>query len=167
MKHLLLPSAWLLAAASLAPALTSCGSPKTAFSADEPIVLQNKDGIAIKGYDPVAYFTDNAAVRGLPSLTAAFGGATYCFSNEANRNLFLGSPSHYAPAYGGWCAWALANGNGSLVPIDPRSFLVEDERLYLFYDGWEANTRRMWLKSIRPGDKGRADQNWSRMRGGR
>ena len=161
------PRTWVLLACTLIPTLTSCGSPKTGFSSDEPLVLQSKEGLAIKGYDPVTYFTDNEAVRGVSSITATYEGATYSFTTEANRRLFLSSPSRYVPAYGGWCAWAVATGEGSLVPVNPRSFLIEEGRLFLFYDSWLADTRRSWLRGARSGLRSRGDKNWNRMRNAR
>ena len=84
---------------------------------------------AIDGYDPVAYFTRDAAVRGSPDITAQWNGAEWRFSTEAHREAFLENPERYAPRYGGFCALGMAHGGH--VPTDPRAFTVWNDALYL------------------------------------
>ena len=93
-----------------------------------PVNLSQGD-IAIKGHDPVAYFTQSAAVPGSPEFTASHDGATYRFASAENRDTFLADPARYAPAYGGFCAFGLAY--GQKVDIDPEAFAVVDGTLYL------------------------------------
>jgi len=118
------------------------------------------DGVAIHGYDPVAYHVDGAAVRGDPAIAAEHAGATWRFASEANREKFRAGPERYAPAYGGWCAWAMAD--GEFVDVDPASFLIEDGRLLLFYDGIWGDTRAMWREEPKPAQ---ADAAWGGLRG--
>ena len=115
------------------------------------------DRIGISGYDPVAYFTDNAAVKGRRGLDAVHDGVTYRFANAANRNRFAANPSRYAPQFGGFCAYAVAN--GYTAKIDPEAFSVVDGRLYLNYS---KRVRSLWSKDI-PGHIARGDANWPQL----
>lgn len=114
----------------------------------------DNNGVAIKGYDPVAYFTQDAPVEGSSEFTAEHDGATYQFSSAENRDLFVANPAKYAPVYGGYCAYAVAQ--GSLAPIDPAAYSVVDDKLYLnFSKGIQAR----WNKDI-PGFIAKGDANW-------
>ena len=90
-------------------------------------------------------------------------GATFRFASAEHRDAFVADPARFAPAYGGWCAWAIADGEGALVEVDPESFLIQDGRLLLFYDGWFADTRGMWLAEDTLVLGERADANWQRL----
>ncbi len=90
------------------------------------------NGVAISGYDPVAYFTANKAVRGDPAFTAQYAGATYRFASAADRDLFTADPARYVPQFGGFCAYGTAEGHKA--PIDPEAFTIVDGKLYLNYN---------------------------------
>ncbi len=90
-------------------------------------------GVAIKGYDPVAYFTQNQAVQGSKQFTVDHNGATYYFTNAKHQSNFKADPGKYAPVCGGYCAFAVAK-MGALVPSDPKTFKIRDGKLYLFYN---------------------------------
>lgn len=96
---------------------------------------------AINGHDSVAYFTQNAPVKGLDANTFDYKGAKWKFSSAANLELFKANPEKYAPQYGGYCAYGVAN--DSLVKVDPSQFSVVDGKLYLNYD---ASIQKDWLK---------------------
>ncbi len=96
---------------------------------------------AINGYDSVAYFTQNAPVKGVDAHTFEYKGAKWKFSTAANLELFKGNPDKYAPQYGGYCAFAVAK--NSLAKVDPTQFSVHDGKLYLNYD---ASIQKDWLK---------------------
>jgi hypothetical protein len=115
-------------------------------------------GLAIRGTDPVAYFTDGAARRGDPAIRLAHGGVDWLFASEANRTAFAADPDRFAPQYGGWCAWAMAE--GYLAPIDPDQWRIVEGRLYL---NASARVQRRWLGDS-PGFIARADANWPRLR---
>ena len=118
-------------------------------------------GIAIQQYDPVAYFTQNKAVKGSASFISNFQGATYYFSSAANKGLFDKNPTQYEPAYGGWCAYAMGK-DASKVDIDPKTFKIENGRLFLFYNSWGINTLPKWEENhakLFPS----AEENWSKM----
>lgn len=89
----------------------------------------NKAGVAIEGYDPVAYFKENKAVKGDSKFTARHEGADYYFSSEANQNAFKDNPNEFKPQYGSFCAYAVSR--NKLRPIDPTIFQIVDGRLFL------------------------------------
>ena len=88
-------------------------------------------GVAISGYDPVAYFTEDAAILGDPRYELQWGGVTWYFSSAANRDVFAGNPETYAPLFGGHCAMAMARGH--LSKGNPQIFRIAGGRLMLFY----------------------------------
>ncbi len=116
--------------------------------------LNLANGVAIQGYDPVAYVTQDAAVAGDASITADYQGATYRFVSTENRDAFVGSPERYAPQYGGFCAYAVSQ--GYTAPIDPQAFSVVDDKLYL---NFSKGVRSRWAKDI-PGNIKKGDANW-------
>jgi YHS domain-containing protein len=107
----------------------------------------NKAGLALEGYDPVSYFRPDAAkqgpIKGNPKFQAKQDDAIYYFSSELNQQEFLKNPSKYVPAFGGWCAYAVAE-KKTKFEVDTKSFLIQDGRLLLFYKGFLADTRDKW-----------------------
>jgi len=97
----------------------------------EQIVIDPHSGLAISGYDPVAYFVDKTAVPGRGDLEYAFAGGVWRFHNEGNRAAFMTDPQVYMPRFGGYDPVHLAR--GVAVPGDPRLWYLAHERLYLFY----------------------------------
>ena len=116
------------------------------------------DGIAIQGYDPVAYFKQHKAVKGKKENTIAVDGVTYYFSTPENREAFRKSPVTYEPQYGGWCAYAMG-AKGEKVSIDPGTYKIIDNKLYLFYNRFFNNTLKDWNKD-EVNLKTKADANW-------
>ena len=86
-------------------------------------------GLAMRGYDPVAYFTDGKPTRGDWQITASHNGATYRFASESNRDAFMADPAAYIPAYGGYCAFGTAM--GFKFDGDPNVWKIVDNKLYL------------------------------------
>lgn len=115
-------------------------------------------GVAIQGYDPVAYFAQGKAIKGNKQFAASAEGVLYYFSSAANKDLFLKDYKKYEPQYGGWCAYAMGATNEK-VEIDPETFKIIDGKLYLFYHTWSNNTLTKWNKD-EPGLKSNADKNW-------
>lgn len=115
------------------------------------------NGIAIKGYDPVAYFTAGAPQRGKKDITSKHQGATYRFASAENKALFDANPAKYAPAYGGYCAYGVAQ--GYKVKIEPDQFKIVGGKLYLNYD---ARVQSTWVKDI-PGYIKTADNKWPKL----
>ena len=122
----------------------------TAASAAEPINTLERSGffgykpkgIAIRGFDTVAYFTESKPVRGKESLATQWNGATWLFSKQEHLDLFAANPEQYAPQYGGYCAYGVAIDN--LVKIEGDLWDIVDGKLYLnynknFQEKWRAN----------------------------
>lgn len=121
-------------------------------------VNTDKSGVAISGYDPVAYFSQTKALKGSPQITASHAEATYQFTSQANRDAFLANPDRYAPVYGGYCAYGVANGHK--VNVDPEAFRVVDGRLYLNYS---KGVQQKWLADVH-GNIAKAEANWPKLR---
>jgi YHS domain-containing protein len=112
--------------------------------------------VAIKGYDPVAYFTVGKATIGNPSITTNWLGAEWHFASTANRDLFIANPISYAPQYGGHCADGMAYVSTAVtINIDPTAWSVIDGKLYLSYDAGSAKDLAEGAGLI-----GKADTNW-------
>jgi len=109
---------------------------------------------AVGGYDPVAYFRQNKAVKGHKSYQWVYKDAEWLFSSAENLALFKQDPERYAPAYGGYCAWAMAQ--GIFASSDPKIWAIIDDRLFLNYD---QEIQDLWEKDI-AGFIGKADQQW-------
>lgn len=120
-----------------------------------------ENGVAIQGYDPVAYFTQNKAVKGEKKFSASAEGVIYYFSNAANKALFIKDYKKYEPQYGGWCAYAMG-ANNEKVEIDPETFKIVDGKLYLFYHTWTNNTLTKWNADEKK-LKINADKNWLKL----
>ncbi len=115
-------------------------------------------GAAIQGYDPVAYFTENKAIKGTKQFSATVEGVPYYFATAQNKATFLTDPKKYEPQYGGWCAYAMGL-DGSKVSIDPATFKVLNGKLYLFYHTRSTNTLTKW-NADENHLKTKADKNW-------
>ncbi len=113
-----------------------------------------KDGLALHGYDPVAYFTTGAPAQGRAEFSTNWNGATYRFASAANRDAFAAHPETFAPQYGGYCAMGVAG--GAKFDIDPSAWRIENGRLYLNKD---KRTQTMWLRDV-PGNIVKADSKW-------
>lgn len=101
---------------------------------------------AIKGYDPVAYFLKQRAVKGSKAFAWTEEGILYYFSSSQNRDIFKKNPGIYEPQYGGWCAYAMGE-SGEKVTIDPETFKIVNGKLLLFYNRFFNNTLKSWNKN--------------------
>ena len=112
---------------------------------------------AIKGYDPVAYFSESKAVKGNSAFKYKWMDATWRFHNQQNRDLFAANPEKYAPQYGGYCAYAVSQND--TAGIDPNQFTIINDKLYLNYN---QSINEQWTK-----DRNQyiidADKNWPRL----
>ena len=118
--------------------------------------LQNldKNNLAIQGYDPVAFFTENKAIKGKPEFKSSHEGAMYLFASAENKKLFEKEPSKYRPAFGGFCAFGVSR--NKLVEIDPEAFQIVDGHLLLQYS---KGVRNDFNKDVH-GNLAKANQNW-------
>lgn len=126
----------------------------------EDFVNVDKSGVAIGGYDPVAYF-DGAPMKGDARYAGEWQGATWYFASPANRDTFLAEPEKYAPQYGGWCAYGAAKGYAA--EVDPAdAWTIYKGKLYL---NWDAAVKRDWSKDI-PGYLAQSEANWRTIKAG-
>lgn len=120
----------------------------------------SNNGLAIQGYDAVAYYLDHKAIKGNPALSLHFEGITYYFSSQQHKDAFRAAPSKFEPQFGGWCAYAMGS-SGEKVDIDPETFKIVNGKLYLFYNRYFNNTLKTWNK-----DEARllnkANENWTK-----
>ncbi len=170
--------AWAQPDATPAPSATPADAPKGEaekkpnpdpnLSRDVAHYNLEKGKPAAQGYDVVAYFgtagdgKDGKPVKGEERFAYTYRGATYWFATAKNKDLFASAPAAFEPAYGGWCAFAMAD--GKKVEIDPKSYLISDGRLYLFYKDFFTDTRSKWVKKemeLNP----RADAAWKKISG--
>ncbi len=131
------------------------GSTSFAFAL-EP-VYSDFLGKAIRGYDPVAYFSQAKAVKGSSDFKFEWNEATWHFSSQDNLNLFKSNPDKYAPQYGGYCAWAVSK--GYTAKIDPNAWHIFEDKLYLNYS---KSVQQTWQQDI-PGNVTKADMNWPKL----
>ena len=114
----------------------------------------NNKGVAIEGYDPVAYFTDNKPVKGDSEFSAEYNGATYWFVSAEHQRLFNSQSQKYAPQYGAFCGYAVSI--GKLRPVDPKIYQIENGRLILQHT---KEAYHLFNKDLKTSIE-KADQNW-------
>ena len=143
MKKLLLVTITLLAAARLA-------------AAGEALNI-DQNGLALQGYDPVGYFTDNKPVKGDSKFTAIYKGGTYQFASAAHKKAFEKNPAKYAPQFGGFCGYAASI--NKLAPIEVEYFQVLHGRLVMQHNekAW-----KLWHQDVE-GNLKKADANWPKL----
>ncbi|MCO5151602.1 MULTISPECIES: YHS domain-containing (seleno)protein [unclassified Shinella] len=141
----LIPTVVCLASV-LSPALAKAGE------------VFSKEGVAINGYDAVAYFTEGGPVKGASAFSAPYKGAIFHFSTAANREAFLRDPVRYVPQYGGYCAYGTAK--GYKAPTEPQAFSIVDGKLYLNYND---DIKALWSKDTK-GYIQKADENWGEVK---
>ncbi len=130
-----------------------------AYAKENPVYSHKKSG-AIKGTDPVAYFSlqpGDKAVKGNKNISHEWQGATWYFSSEKNRDLFIQAPEKYAPQYGGYCSYAVAK--GYTAKIDPNAWTIVNDKLYLNYS---KGVQKKWNKK-RDEFIQKANSNWPKV----
>lgn len=130
------------------------GFSNAAHAAKPEVYTSVLSNMGAGGYDVVAYFDQAAPVKGAAEFKTEYKGAEWRFSSAANLEKFAASPETYAPQYGGYCAWAAAQ--GYTAPGNPKFWSVVDGKLYLNYDG---KVQADWLKDV-PGFIVKANANW-------
>jgi len=139
--------------------ILSCVVPLAAQAREPEIFTGLVRGVAVAGYDPVAYFAERKPVKGKAAISYQWKGASWRFSNEKNRDAFKAAPEKYAPQYGGYCAYAVSQ--GATAKAEPTAWTIVDGKLYLNYDkgvrkSWEDN-KASYIKA--------ADKNWPKVLG--
>lgn len=143
----------LLIAAAMAFAVPAA-LPGAAMAAKPPVYTAPLSDVAVGGYDVVAYFTQGKPVKGDKAFQTEWKGAEWRFSSAANLAKFKANPAAYAPQYGGYCAWAVAQ--GYTASGDPQQWKIVGGKLYLNYN---ADIQSKWSKDI-PGLIRKGDGNW-------
>ncbi len=118
------------------------------------LVLKTRDGLALQGYDPVAYFTDNKPVKGNAKFTSEYEGANYRFASAEHKTQFDAAPAKYAPAYGGYCGYAASI--GKVRPANPLVWSIVDGQLIVQHTQGAAD---LWARDV-AGNKMKADKYW-------
>lgn len=137
----------LLLGLTLAAPLAAQGPPATPVNVDA-------QGLALHGYDAVAYFTEGRAVAGTAQFEHAWSGARWRFASAANRDRFAKAPEQYAPQFGGYCAWAVSR--NYTADIDPKAFAVVNGKLYVNYSSF---VQARW-RLDRDGNITKGHANW-------
>jgi YHS domain-containing protein len=137
-------SAFLLA---LGFALSVSAQTKTLLNLD-------KSGVAIQGYDPVAFFTEHKPVMGKPEFTSRADGATYQFVSKEHKELFDKEPAKYEPLFGGYCAYGVSR--DKLAPVEVDAYQIIDGKLYMQYN----KSIRDSFNEDQKGNLNKANQNW-------
>ena len=125
---------------------------------DAAAVNKTWRGVAIKGYDPVAYFAAGKPMKGSADHEFEWGGAKWRFASSEHKDLFAANPEKYAPQYGGYCAWAVSN--NYTAPVDPEAWKVADGKLYLNYNH---DVQVNWEKEM-AANIAKADEHWPELR---
>lgn len=145
-RHLLVAVGFALAATAGA----------VSASADDSVNTGYFGGVAIMGYDPVAYFTENRPVKGSEEFAYEWLGTPWHFANSRHREMFMNEPVKYAPQYGGYCAGEVAFNSSVTVNVDPEGFKIIDGKLYLIYDKRNADYFADHANELVP----KGDANW-------
>lgn len=125
-----------------------------ARAGDHHALIYSRDGVALAGYDTVAYFTVGKAIRGRPEFAVMWRGAIWRFTSGRNLQAFEANPWAYAPQFGGYCAYGMARGHAT--GTDPLAWHIVDDRLYLIHT---PDLLSIWMRA--PEDFiHRANANW-------
>jgi YHS domain-containing protein len=143
----------LFTSSKCATLILSLGLAASAFAGKADPVYSDS-GLAIRGYDPVAYYQDSRPVKGASQFAYRWMGATWLFASAENRDRFQAEPLRYAPQYGGYCAYGVSQGH--TVSIDPEAWRIVDSKLYLNYS---KDVQKKWVEDV-PGNIQKADRNW-------
>ena len=124
------------------------------MAGNKALINLDKNGLALQGYDPVAFFAENKPIKGSPDFKSSYQGATYLFASAENKLRFEKEPAKYEPAFGGFCAFGVSR--NKLVEIDPEAFQIVDGRLLLQYS---KGVRDDFNKDPK-GNLAKANANW-------
>src|SRR6516165_8373493 len=124
------------------------------FAQTKTLLNLDKSGVAIQGYDPVAFFTDHKPVKGDPKFLTKRNGAIYFFASKEHKEAFNADPTKYEPVFGGYCAYGVSR--NKLVEIDVDAFQIVDGKLLLQY----SKGVRDDFNKDRNGNLAKADANW-------
>lgn len=138
----------------LSALLLALGLALSASAQTKTLLNLDKAGVAIQGYDPVAFFTDHHPVTGKPEFASKYNGATYEFASQEHKALFDKEPAKYEPAFGGYCAYGVSR--NKLVSVDVEAFQIVDGKLLLQY----SKSVRATFNGDPKANLSKANQNW-------
>jgi len=147
------PIGWILSIALACLAVCIARPARSAESAPVP-AIDATHGVALEGYDAVAYFLDHRPIRGIDAYSHTWSGVVWKFASAEHRDLFAADPARYAPQYGGYCAFAVAN--RTTAHGSPKQWAVVNDRLFLNNNPL---AKKLWDRD-RPGHIQAGDQNW-------
>jgi YHS domain-containing protein len=124
------------------------------FGQNKTLLNLDRQGIAIQGYDPVAFFTQNRPVKGRPEFESKYNGARYLFASADDKSTFDANPAKYEPQFGGFCAYAASQNH--TAPVKIEAFQIVNGRLLMQYD---LGVRKEFNKDTQ-GNLQKADKNW-------
>src|SRR5215475_3926604 len=124
------------------------------FGQTKTLLNLDKQGVAIQGYDPVAFFTQNKPVKGRPEFESKYNGARYLFASAEDKAAFDANPAKYEPQFGGFCAYAVSEGH--TAPVKIEAFMIVNGRLLMQYD---LDIKKTFEKDPQ-GRLAKADKNW-------
>lgn len=127
--------------------------------AEEPVYTSRWNNLAVQGYDPVAYFTAGEPTKGSEEFSTLYNGAEFRFASQENLDTFLDDPEAFAPQYGGYCAWAIAD--GKYAKGNAKNWTIMDGKLYLNYNN---SIQKKWDKD-RAGFISKGDTQWEQLQG--
>jgi len=126
----------------------------TSFAASKKLLNLDASGVAIQGYDPVAFFTEHKPVHGVPQFQSEYNGAKYLFASADDKTAFDKEPAKYEPQFGGYCAYGVSR--GSRAPVKIEAWQIVNHRLLMQYD---LDIKGEFNKD-QQGTLKKADQNW-------
>jgi YHS domain-containing protein len=138
----------------LSALLLAVGLAVSASAQTKTLLNLDKAGVAIQGYDPVAFFTDHHPIMGKSEFSSKADGATYQFVSKEHKDLFDKEPAKYEPVFGGYCAYGVSR--NKLAPIDVEAFQIVDGKLILQY----SKSVRDSFNEDQKGNLTKANQNW-------
>ncbi|MCM5661903.1 YHS domain-containing (seleno)protein [Galbibacter mesophilus] len=122
--------------------------------------FNEQKGAVAEGFDVVSYFQGKPK-KGTSALKVTYADAEFRFSSEENLKAFKNNPKKYIPQYGGYCAYAMAD--GKKVKVNPNTFEIREDKLYLFYNSWGNNTLELWEEEGAEALRKNADANWQKI----
>ena len=134
--------------------LFALGLALSASAQTKMLLNLDKAGVAIQGYDPVAFFTDHHPVKGKVEFVSMFNGATYQFASQEHKDRFDKEPAKYEPAFGGYCAYGVCH--DKLAPVDVDAFIILDGKLLMQY----SKSIRANFNQDQKGNLSKANENW-------
>lgn len=122
-----------------------------------------KGNVTLEGYDVVSYYSAKGPVKGSKEYAFTHEGITYYFKDEKSKKVFRSNPKKYVPAYGGWCAYAMAENKGKKVSVNIETYKIINGKLHLFYNAFLNNTLKKWKNGDEESFLKKANAHWAKI----